>query len=114
MFEKISKYFASKATGGAVDGVKQTLTEKFDQYGDILKIGLVASVVAFSVIGGKHMTKKHDRNAYIPNHQYPGNSPVIINNYYYDPNRMNQNYRREERPRYHGNNFIKKQNNPKR
>ena len=109
MFEKLSKRFASKATDGAVEGVRETLNDKFDQYGDMIKIGLVFVVVA---LGGKHLTKK-DKPA--ENH-YPqpveyyrlpsGNQPIIVNNYYQsDYGQYNRGYdsRRERRNEYnHG------------
>lgn len=118
MFEKVTKYFAGKAAGNAVEGVKETLNDKIDQYGDIIKIGLVLSVIIF---GGHHITKTSERkrnryaSAYIPENLPPGSPPVIINNYYQEPY-----YQREERQRYHGNNYIQKpsrqtkQNYPKR
>lgn len=109
MFEKVSKYFASKATSGAVDGVKETLNDKIDKYGDILNFGLVLSVI---ILGG-HFVSKRDRRrsqnyvpSYIPENGAP---PVIINNYYQDAYQSYPVYqRREEKQRYHGNNYIQR------
>lgn len=97
MFEKITKYFSSKATNGAIDGVKETLNEKIDKYGDILNFGLVLSVI---IIGGHFVAKQpRRRREYQSDFYLPeGNraAPIVINNYYHD------NQRREERQRYYG------------
>lgn len=100
MFEKISKYFANRAADGAVEGVKTSLNEKFDQYGDIIRIGLVLSVI---ILGGRHITKSGSMNrargydpARLPQagQPYP---PIVINNYYPDYSRQQLNERRERR-----------------
>lgn len=79
MFEKVTKYFASRAADGAVDGVKNSLNEKFDQYGDIIRIGLVLSVIIF---GGRHITKRNDRGSYYIPQSGDYGRPIVINNYY--------------------------------
>ncbi len=85
MFEKWTKKLAGKATDGAVEGVKETLNDKIDQYGDIIKFGLVMTVIA---IGGHQFTKR-TRNSFLsapePYHLPAGTQPVIINNYYPGP-----------------------------
>ena len=100
MFEKVTKYFASKATDGAIDGVKESLNDKIDKYGDILNFGLVLSVI---IIGGHFITRQpktrrhheYQSDFYIPDCN-PGNTPIVINNYYHD------NTRREEKQRHYG------------
>lgn len=106
MFEKLSKRFASKATDGAVEGVKETLNDKIDQYGDIIKIGLVLGVI---ILGTKHLTRQRPTTysmpyGYLPlNTGYPSYSPydihrhvsthreydkpIVINNYYQEMER---------------------------
>lgn len=76
MFERFTK----KATDNAVENVKKTLNDRIDEYGDIIKIGLVVAVI---ILGGKHFTNtrknRYDRDLNLPT----GNGqPIIINNYY--------------------------------
>ena len=78
MFEKISKYFANRAADGAVEGVKTSVNEKMDKYGDIIMAGLALGII---VIGSRHITKQNQTNPYL----YSGSQPIIINNYYQDP-----------------------------
>ena len=106
MFEKITKWFTSKAADGAVEGFKTSFNEKVDQYGDIIRIGLVLGVI---VIGSRHISKRnHNRNAYIPAPGEPPlrlpspGQPIVINNYYpgYLPQPTRINERREKRNVY--------------
>jgi hypothetical protein len=84
MLERFTKRVSSKATEGAIESVKTTLNDRIDQYGDIIKIGLVLSVIIF---GGKHLTKKSSRRIslyddspfYLP---AGSGQPIVINNYY--------------------------------
>lgn len=121
MFEKVTKYFASKATGGAIDGVKESLNDKINQYGDILNFGLVLSVI---ILGGQFITKHSDRRerrygapVYIPGNLPPGSPPVVINNYYQQREPVNTcttpYYKREEKPKYYGNNTYIKGTQPR-
>ena len=100
MFEKITKYFANRAADNAVEGVKSSFNEKVSEYGDIIKIGLVLSVI---VLGGKHITRHSRRDSYGPNSMYiPGSTqPIVINNYY-PPYRE----REERRNRNNVNSYI--------
>ena len=84
MFEKISKRFGSKAADSAVEGVKETLNDKLEDYSGIIKIGLVLAVIIF---GGKHLIKQEkDNSAPVFNPKLPsGGQPIIINNYYHEP-----------------------------
>ena len=86
MFEKISKHFGSKAADSAVEGVKETLNNKFEDYSGIIKIGLVLAVIIF---GGNHLVKPkedHLRNEPVFTPKLPGPGvPIIINNYYHEP-----------------------------
>jgi hypothetical protein len=90
MFEKFTKWFANKAADGAVAGVKTSINEKVDQYGDIIRIGLVIGITA---LGVHHITKQ---NSLGPPGNYPmrlpqsGHQPIVINNYY--PGYLNQGY----------------------
>lgn len=110
MFEKWTKKFASKATDGAVEGVKETLNDKIDQYGDIIKVGLVLSVIIF---GGKHLTKRQNTPPSMPVMPMPGpyyggymcgqygQPPMVVNNYisrHADSRaqRRERNYREQE------------------
>lgn len=81
MFEKLKKNIANKVTDNATDGIKKTFNDRVDQYGDIIKIGLVLGVI---IIGGRHLTKRprDERTSYIPHRLPEGNPPIIINNYY--------------------------------
>ena len=91
MFEKWTRKVASRATDSAVEGMKTTLNDRIDQYGDIIKIGLVLSVIIF---GGKHLTKREAPRYSAPPPSYPnyppqqfrlpqGNgTPIVINNFY--------------------------------
>lgn len=95
MFEKLTKKFTTKAT----DNVKKTLNDRIDEYGDIIKIGLVISVI---VLGGKHLTKKNNQKRnliepYSSQNMLPGNQPIIINNYYTREREETRNERRERR-----------------
>ena len=98
MFEKITKYFANRAADNVVDGVSTSINEKFDQYGDIIRIGLVLGVI---ILGGRHITKRDNRNngcAYI---NPPGSQPIIINNYYPGSNQaMQQDHNERKRRSY--------------
>ncbi len=95
MFEKLTKRFASKATDAAVEGVHESIYDKFMQYSDYVMAGLAIYVV---IRGGRHLTAMNRRNAYIPNDPIglPGYSgyPMIVNNYYQGSRE------REERRRY--------------
>ncbi len=90
MFEKLSKHFTSKATEGAIESVKTSFNDRMDQYGDIIKIGLVLSVIIF---GGKHLAKKASSPIVYPEDISPfrlpsGNGqPIVINNYYRQENK---------------------------
>lgn len=97
MFEKWTKKVASKATNGAVDGVKETLNDKLDTYSGIIKIGLTLAVIIFG-------------SSKIANHQPPAQNisrgygnipqqPIVINNYisdgrngYYGQNKSHQKH----------------------
>ncbi len=99
MFEKWTKKVASKATDGAVEGVKESLNDKINQYGDIISIGLVLGVI---IVGGRHLTKPRHGNPqmYIPA-QIPGNgqAPIIVNNYYRE--REDYSHERSKRNNYY-------------
>ena len=85
MFEKISKKFGSKAADSAVEGVKETLNDKLEDYSGIIKIGLVMAVIIF---GGTHLMKpKNENNQPVFTPRLPAGSgqPIIINNYYHEP-----------------------------
>ena len=97
MFEKFTKKFASKATDNAVEGVKQTLNDRFNKYGDILVAGLAIGVIA---VGSHHLMRQSRRNqmmqqTYLPYTGYSG-QPVIVNNYY----REREEYSHEQRGNY--------------
>ena len=83
MFEKVTKWFTSKATDTAIEGAKTSLNEKIDQYGDIIKVGLVLSIIIF---GGRHITRRGRNDGYIAQGSElvrpQGGQPIIINNYY--------------------------------
>ena len=108
MFEKWTKKTTSKITDSAVEGVKDTLNDKINQYGDIIQIGLVLFVIIF---GGHHLTKKPERQqiqeAYVPLRLPSGGQPIVINNYYRE---------REERPYHDRQNYVRqeKKADPKR
>ena len=99
MFEKLTKRFSSKATENAIEGVKTTFNDRMEQYGDIIKIGLVLSVIIF---GGRHLTKKStptlpDYSGLYSYRLPPGNGqPIIINNYYRDEYREANQYHGQE------------------
>ena len=95
MFEKMTKRFASKATDGAVEGVRETLNDKFNKYSDAIFPWLVLGVV---VVGTRHLTKQHQQT-YLPA-QIPGNgqAPIIVNNYYRE--REEYSYERNSRRKY--------------
>lgn len=82
MFDKLSRKFGSKAATNAVEGVKETLNDKLEDYSGIIKIGLVLAVIVF---GGKHLIEPKQRNTnpvYIPRLPANNGQPIIINNYY--------------------------------
>lgn len=85
MFEKISKRFGSRATDGAIEGVKETLNNRMDRYSDIIQIGLVVCVIA---LGGNKLIGhgRKQANGYLPHGSDCMNSqagaPIVINNYY--------------------------------
>ena len=84
MFEKLSKRFGSKATDGAIEGVKETLNDRMDKYSDIIEIGLVVAVIA---LGGNKLIghNRKQNSGYLPaGCDYGSNagSPIVINNYY--------------------------------
>lgn len=89
MFEKWTKRVASKATDGAVDGVKETLNDKLETYSGIIKIGLTLAVIIF---GSKKINDHHNNQVMSANVQtstrYFGydqpQQPIIINNYISD------------------------------
>jgi hypothetical protein len=93
MFEKWTKHFASKATDAGIEGVKETLNDKIDQYGDIIKMGLVLSVVIF---GGRHLTKQYNYYSNMPMQQPYGlpssGRPIVINNYYQEKHKGGYSY----------------------
>ena len=86
MFEKLSKKFGSKAADSAMEGVKETLNDKLEDYSGIIKIGLVMLVIIFG--GNQLMKPKQERNnapVFMPKLPAGSGTPIIINNYYHDP-----------------------------
>lgn len=87
MFKRLTEKFASKATDSAVEGVKKSFNDRIDQYGDIIQIGLVLTVI---ILGGKHITNTARRRHAAACQQMPygyfsdggGSQPIVINNYY--------------------------------
>lgn len=84
-FDKWTKKVATKATDGAVEGVKESLNDKLETYSGIIKIGLTLGVIIFgSVKINDHAKKQNSQMA----HNYIGASdrqqPIIINNYITD------------------------------
>ena len=69
MFEKWTKKVASKATDGAVEGVKETLNDKLDTYSGIIKIGLTLAVIIFGSVKINDHRVKNQPSVYLP----PGN-----------------------------------------
>lgn len=89
MFEKWTKKVSSKATDGAVEGIKETLNEKLDTYSGIIKIGLTIGVIIFGSvkINDHHNKKQQLVNSYgMQRELYPGypQQPIVINNYITD------------------------------
>ena len=86
MFEKISKHFGSKAADSAVEGVKETLNNKLEDYSGIIKIGLVLAVIIF---GGNHLTKPKKELSegpiFTPRLPSGAGQPIVINNFYREP-----------------------------
>lgn len=83
MFEKFTKKVSAKATNQAVEGAKESLNDKLEQYSGIIKVGLVVGVIAF---GGNKLFKGSDNSQ----RSYGNGQPIIINNYY-------QEFKGEER-----------------
>ncbi|MDT3386716.1 MAG: hypothetical protein LIR46_02980 [Bacteroidota bacterium] len=85
MFERFKK-IASKATDNAVEGVKKSLSDRFEKYGDIFFAGLAIGTI---VIGSHHLMKSSMKNQpqYLPYPTGNGQQPIIINNYYYERER---------------------------
>ena len=82
MFEKWTKKVASKATDGAVEGVKETLNDKLETYSGIIKIGLTLAVIVFGSIKiNDHHNQKQELHSQT---RYSGQQPIIINNYITD------------------------------
>jgi hypothetical protein len=83
MLERITKRFTNKATSNVIENTKKTFNERIDEYGDIIEIGLVLSVI---ILGGHHFTKKSRRRSdpidYGNPYNLPSGQPIIINNYY--------------------------------
>lgn len=92
MFEKWTKKVSSKATDGAVEGIKETLNDKLDTYSGIIKIGLTIGVIIFgSMKINDHHNKKQEMISSYGSYgmqRYPGYSgapqPIVINNYITD------------------------------
>ncbi len=105
MFEKWAKKVTSKATDGAVEGVKESLNDKLETYSGIIKIGLTLAVIIFGSIKiNDHHEKNHDQQvirrlpySYSPNPQ----PPIIINNYITD-GRQIPNESRKSNQKYQG------------
>ena len=106
MFEKFTKFFANKAADGAVEGLKESVTGKFDQYGDIFRIGLVLSIIAIS---GKHIAKhnqptmptySYQPQTYNPRLTSGNGQPIVINNYYPGYIDANGQYQQVTNPYY--------------
>lgn len=82
MLEKWFKKSANKAADSAIEGVKESLNDKIDKYGDYIQAGLVLAVIIF---GGRHLTRKTPADYMPPIHaRLPAGTgqPIIINNYY--------------------------------
>ncbi len=99
MFEKWIKKSTNRAADSAIEGVKESLNDKIDKYGDIIQIGLVLSVIIF---GGRHLTKKHEpyRSPVedLPYRLTGGNGqPIIINNYYTRTREEERAYERRQK-----------------
>lgn len=92
MFEKWTKKAATKATDGAVEGVKESLNEKLETYSGIIKIGLTIGVIIFgSVKINDHRERRQDQQRLMSGYSPPyrsdygqGQHPIIINNYITD------------------------------
>lgn len=105
MFEKVTKWFINKSADGAIEEAKSTFNEKVDQYGDIIKVGLVLSVI---ILGGRHITKRNSHSGnYLPDNTCSGQSPIVINNFYSD--NYGRNERREKTYGKQQRNFIQEQ-----
>ena len=119
MFERWSKKTASKVTNSAVEGVKETLNDKIDQYGDIIKLGLVLGVVIF---GGKHLTRKQKEDEFLdlmspplsvgyPQNGYNGyggryGQPIVINNYYQRERNYERSYEKRAQRYERRNSYV--------
>ena len=87
MFEKWTKKVASKATGSAVDGVKETLNDKLETYSGIIKIGLTLAVIIFGSIKINDHSNQHKNQFHVSDGHYgydQPQQPIIINNYISD------------------------------
>lgn len=81
LFDKWTKKVATRATDGAVEGVKESLNDKLETYSGIIKIGLTLGVIIFgSVKINDHAKKQNQHYAGISDRQ----QPIIINNYITD------------------------------
>ena len=92
MFEKFTKKFTTKTT----DTIKKSFNDRIDEYGDIIQIGLVLSVI---ILGGRHLTKRNNRKnaTYYPEPMdFSSGQPIVINNYY-GHEREETRYERRER-----------------
>ena len=106
MFEKWTKKVSSKATDGAVEGIKETLNEKLDTYSGIIKIGLTIGVIIFGSIKINDHHNKRQAFGGNPGYSYGmqryqdyPQQPIIINNYISDGRqhpygRQKENYRK--------------------
>ena len=89
MFERWTKRFATKATDGAVDGIKESLNDKLDTYSGIIKIGLTIGIIIFGSTKINDHRKKDTQSSsiqssgYLYGHTYP-QQPSVINNYITD------------------------------
>lgn len=86
MFEKWTKKVSSKATDGAVEGIKETLNDKLDTYSGIIKIGLTIGVIIFGSMKINDHRSKQERLYGMQREHYNSypQQPIVINNYITD------------------------------
>lgn len=92
IFDKWTKKVATKATDGAVEGVKETLNDKLETYSGIIKIGLTLAVIIFGSKKindhAKTQRQQPQYQTYTYGYEYPmqmqRQQPIIINNYITD------------------------------
>lgn len=77
-FDKWTK----KATNTAINTATETLSQKLDQYGGIIKIGLTFGVIALGTKKINTHVPSKPQEAATPQYQPYPQQPIVINNYF--------------------------------